>query len=59
MSDKEARERFETLKSSFLIGDETEEVLLLAERFGEIGEILTFDFETNEWRQGRARGGTQ
>jgi len=59
MSLEEAQERFTYLRSRYLVGHETDEILLLAERLGETGEIWTFDFEANEWRAGRARGGQQ
>jgi len=39
-----------------LIGDESEEVLLLAERLGEQGEIWTFDFRNETWRRKGAQG---
>lgn len=57
MSLEDARARFLQLKSQYLIGEETDEILLLAERLGEVGEIWTFDFEVNEWRPRRAQKG--
>jgi len=56
MSDEQARRRFDELKSRYLIGDESEEVLLLAERLGEQGEIWTFDFRNETWRRKGAQG---